>query len=140
MRSDGQSQYASICSASRSTPASGSADRSPIAAVGIALGLPLPRRRWAEDVLQGTDRVLPGIGQHVEAGAMRLTGYRLAADRTDAIAVARRAVELGGQLHRHRRRLWHRRHRGLLAEALYPYADGVVIATKVGHTRPSPAE
>jgi hypothetical protein len=28
----------------------------------------------------------------------------------------------------------------LLAEALHPYADGLVIATKIGHTRPSPGE
>ena len=31
-------------------------------------------------------------------GAMRLTGYRPAADRAEAIGVARRAVELGVQL------------------------------------------
>jgi len=36
----------------------------------------------------------------------------------------------GGQLYRHRRLLWPRRERELIAEALAPYPPGLVIATK----------
>lgn len=73
-------------------------------------------------------------------GAMRLTGFRPAADRTDAIRVARRAVELGVTFIDTADAYGNGANEELLAEALHPYADGVVIATKVGHTRPSPSE
>lgn len=72
-------------------------------------------------------------------GAMRLTGYRPAADRTDAIRVARRAVELGVDFIDTADAYGIGANEELLAEALYPY-DDVLIATKVGHTRPSPGE
>ncbi|MEV6411699.1 aldo/keto reductase [Kribbella sp. NPDC051718] len=73
-------------------------------------------------------------------GAMRLTGFRPAADRTDAIRVARRAVELGVNFIDTADSYGVGANEELLAEALYPYADGLVIATKVGRTRPSPNE
>lgn len=73
-------------------------------------------------------------------GAMRLTGFRPAADRTDAIRVARRAVELGVNFIDTADAYGIGANEELLAEALYPYADDVVIATKVGRTRPSPNE
>ena len=72
-------------------------------------------------------------------GAMRLTGYRPAADRTDAIRVARRAVELGVDFIDTADAYGIGANEELLAEALHPY-DNVLIATKVGHTRPSPGE
>jgi aryl-alcohol dehydrogenase-like predicted oxidoreductase len=72
-------------------------------------------------------------------GAMRLTGYRPAADRTDAIRVARRAVELGVDFIDTADAYGIGANEELLAEALHPY-EHVVIATKVGHTRPSPGE
>lgn len=72
-------------------------------------------------------------------GAMRLTGYRPAADRSDAIRVARRAVELGVDFVDTADAYGVGANEELLAEALHPY-DGVLIATKVGHTRPSPRE
>ncbi|NIK62260.1 aldo/keto reductase [Kribbella shirazensis] len=72
-------------------------------------------------------------------GAMRLTGYRPAADRTDAIRVARRAVELGVDFIDTADAYGIGANEELLAEALHPYGN-VLIATKVGHTRPSPGE
>ncbi|MFI6675532.1 aldo/keto reductase [Kribbella sp. NPDC050469] len=72
-------------------------------------------------------------------GAMRLTGYRPAADRADAIRVARRAVELGVDFIDTADAYGIGANEELLAEALHPYGD-VVIATKIGHTRPSPRE
>ncbi|HEY3001737.1 MAG TPA: aldo/keto reductase [Kribbellaceae bacterium] len=72
-------------------------------------------------------------------GAMRLTGYRPADDRTDAIKVARRAVELGVQLIDTADAYGIGANEELLAEALHPY-DDMLVATKVGHTRPSPSE
>lgn len=73
-------------------------------------------------------------------GAMRLTGYRAAADRTEAVKVARRAVELGIDFIDTADAYGIGANEELLAEALHPYADGLVIATKIGHTRPSPGE
>ncbi|WP_020392777.1 aldo/keto reductase [Kribbella catacumbae] len=73
-------------------------------------------------------------------GAMRLTGFRPAEDRTEAIRVARRAVELGVTFIDTADAYGIGANEELLAEALHPYADDVVIATKVGHTRPSPSE
>jgi aryl-alcohol dehydrogenase-like predicted oxidoreductase len=73
-------------------------------------------------------------------GAMRLTGFRPVTDRTDAIRVARLAVELGVNFIDTADAYGIGANEELLAEALHPYADDVVIATKVGHTRPSPSE
>ncbi|WP_350278582.1 aldo/keto reductase [Kribbella sp. HUAS MG21] len=72
-------------------------------------------------------------------GAMRLTGYRPAADRSAAIRVARRAVELGVDFIDTADAYGIGANEELLAEALHPYGH-VLIATKVGHTRPSPGE
>ncbi|MGW1340070.1 aldo/keto reductase [Kribbella sp. NPDC002412] len=72
-------------------------------------------------------------------GAMRLTGYRPVADRADAIRVARRAVDLGVDFIDTADAYGIGANEELLAEALHPYGD-VVIATKIGHTRPSPRE
>jgi len=68
-------------------------------------------------------------------GAMRLRG-RPAADRATSIAVARRAVERGGTLVDTADAYDLGGNEELIAEALYPYADGVVIATKAGQCRP----
>ncbi|ONI67310.1 oxidoreductase [Kribbella sp. ALI-6-A] len=73
-------------------------------------------------------------------GAMRLTGYRPAADRSAAIRVARRAVELGIDFIDTADAYGLGANEELLAAALHPYADGLVIATKIGHTRPSAGE
>ena len=77
--------------------------------------------------------------QRLGFGAMRLTGYRPQPDRADAVRVARRAVELGVNFIDTADAYGIGANEELLAEALHPY-DGLVIATKVGHTRPSPSE
>lgn len=72
-------------------------------------------------------------------GAMRLTGaapWGPAPDRDEAIAVARRAVEAGCQLIDTADAYAIGLNEELVADALAPYADGVVIATKVGQARP----
>lgn len=78
--------------------------------------------------------------QRLGFGAMRLTGYRQAQDRTEAVRVARRAVELGVTFIDTADAYGIGANEELLAEALHPYADGLLIATKVGRTRPSPEE
>ncbi|WP_328989128.1 aldo/keto reductase [Kribbella sp. NBC_01245] len=73
-------------------------------------------------------------------GAMRLTGYRPAEDRRESVRIARLAVELGVNFIDTADAYGIGANEELLAEALYPYSDGLVIATKIGHTRPSPSE
>lgn len=72
-------------------------------------------------------------------GAMRLSGYGPPADRRTAIGVARRAVELGIDFIDTADAYGVGANEELLADALHPY-DDLLIATKIGHTRPSPAE
>lgn len=69
-------------------------------------------------------------------GAMRLTGDPARLDRPAAIAVARRAVELGVTLIDTADAYDLGENEELLAAALHPYAPGVVIATKGGHCHP----
>jgi pyridoxine 4-dehydrogenase len=73
-------------------------------------------------------------------GAMRLTEFRPARDRTEQLRVARRAVELGFDFIDTADAYGVGANEELLAEALHPYSDDLVIATKVGRTRPSPSE
>lgn len=72
-------------------------------------------------------------------GAMRLSGYGPPADRRTAIGVARRAVELGIDFIDTADAYGVGANEELLADALHPY-DELLIATKIGHTRPSPSE
>jgi aryl-alcohol dehydrogenase-like predicted oxidoreductase len=65
-------------------------------------------------------------------GAMRLTGNPARLDRSTAIAIARRAVELGVTFIDTADSYDFGGNEELLAEALYPYRPGVVIATKGG--------
>ncbi|MCX4387383.1 aldo/keto reductase [Micromonospora peucetia] len=60
--------------------------------------------------------------------------------RADAITMLRHAVERGVQLIDTADAYALGGSEELVAEALHPYRDGVVIATKIGMTRPSPAE
>ena len=74
-------------------------------------------------------------------GAMRLTGEGIwgwPLDRENAIKVLRRAVELGANLIDTADAYGPETDELLIAEALYPYAKGLVIATKGGNTRPGP--
>lgn len=76
-------------------------------------------------------------------GAMRLTGQGIwgePADREVAKALLRRAVGLGVNLIDTANSYGPEVSEQLIAEALHPYPDGVVIATKGGLTRPGPGE
>lgn len=73
-------------------------------------------------------------------GAMHLP-TEPAADRANAVAVARRAVELGVTLIDTAHLYGGGANEELLAEALHPYPDDLLITTKVGFTRsPSSGE
>src|SRR5215216_91154 len=74
-------------------------------------------------------------------GAMRRTGEGIwgwPPDRENARKVLRRAVELGANLIDTADAYGPETNELLIAEALYPYAKGLVIATKGGNTRPGP--
>jgi aryl-alcohol dehydrogenase-like predicted oxidoreductase len=74
-------------------------------------------------------------------GAMRITGPGIwgePAHRGTAINVVRRAVELGVDFIDTADSYGPDVSEEILAEALYPYPEGVRIATKVGFTRPGP--
>src|SRR6202047_3264084 len=74
-------------------------------------------------------------------GAMRLTGEGIwgpPRDRASAVAVLRRAVELGVQFIDTADSYGPYVSEELIAEALFPYPAGVVIATKGGWNRPGP--
>lgn len=76
-------------------------------------------------------------------GTMQLTGdgvFGEPSDRAGAIAVLRRAVERGVTLIDTADSYGPFVTDGLIREALHPYADDLVIATKVGLTRPRPGE
>jgi aryl-alcohol dehydrogenase-like predicted oxidoreductase len=74
-------------------------------------------------------------------GAMRLTGKGIwgePRDAREAIAVLRRAVALGVNLIDTADSYGPEVSERLIAEALYPYPQGLVIATKAGLVRPGP--
>ncbi|NQX35250.1 aldo/keto reductase [Herbiconiux sp. VKM Ac-2851] len=76
-------------------------------------------------------------------GTMQLTGpgvWGEPADRAGAIAVLRRAVELGVTFIDTADAYGPFVTDGLIREALHPYAEGVTIAAKVGNTRPGPGQ
>jgi pyridoxine 4-dehydrogenase len=74
-------------------------------------------------------------------GAMRLTGEGVwgpPADRDAAVAVLRRAVDLGVTFIDTADAYGPHASEELIADALFPYPDGLVIATKGGLLRPRP--
>ena len=74
-------------------------------------------------------------------GAMRLTGEGIwgwPPDRENALKVVRRAVELGVNLIDTADAYGPETSELLIAQALYPYPKGLIIATKGGQTRPGP--
>jgi aryl-alcohol dehydrogenase-like predicted oxidoreductase len=76
-------------------------------------------------------------------GAMRITGKGIwgwPPDRQNALQVLRRAVELGVNLIDTADAYGPDTSELLIAEALYPYPKGLVIATKGGLTRPGPGQ
>ena len=89
------------------------------------------------ELLIGDDFLVARLG----LGTMRLTGKGIwgePADRNEAIRVVRRAVELGVNFNDTADSYGPDVSEGLIAEALYPYPEGVVIATKGGLERPGP--
>ena len=76
-------------------------------------------------------------------GAMRVTGKGIwgwPKDRQNALKVLKRAVELGVNLIDTADAYGPDTSELLIAEALYPYPKGLVIATKGGLTRPGPGQ
>ena len=76
-------------------------------------------------------------------GAMRVTGKGIwgpPEDKASALATLRRAVELGVNLIDTADSYGPNISEELIAEALYPYPSGVVIATKAGWERSGPAQ
>jgi aryl-alcohol dehydrogenase-like predicted oxidoreductase len=76
-------------------------------------------------------------------GAMRITGNQIwgwPPDRGSALKVLKRAVDLGVNLIDTADAYGPETSELLIAEALYPYPKGLVIATKGGLTRPSPPQ
>ena len=76
-------------------------------------------------------------------GAMRVTGpgiWGLPADKASALATLRRVVELEVNLIDTADSYGPGTSEELIAEALYPYPAGLVIATKGGWLRPGPAQ
>jgi aryl-alcohol dehydrogenase-like predicted oxidoreductase len=87
----------------------------------------------------GGDLVVNRLGY----GAMRITGKGIWGppdDRAGALATLRRVVELGVNLIDTADSYGPGTSEELIAEALYPYPAGLVIATKGGWLRPGPAQ
>jgi pyridoxine 4-dehydrogenase len=91
----------------------------------------------AGDITIGGDLTVHRLGY----GAMRITGpgvWGPPADKNAALATLRRAVELGVTLIDTADSYGPGTSEELIAEALYPYPAGLVIATKGGWERPGP--
>jgi aryl-alcohol dehydrogenase-like predicted oxidoreductase len=91
----------------------------------------------AGTIALGGDLVVNRVG----FGAMRITGQGIfgpPADRQEAIRVLRRAVELGVNFIDTADSYGPYVSEELIAEALHPYPEGLVIATKGGLERPGP--
>jgi len=89
------------------------------------------------ELLIGDDFLVARLG----LGTMRLTGKGIwgePADRSEAIRVVRRAVELGVNFIDTADSYGPGVSEEIIAEALYPYPEGVVVATKGGFERPGP--
>jgi pyridoxine 4-dehydrogenase len=93
--------------------------------------------RLSGELLIGDDFLVARLG----LGTMRLTGkgiWGAPTDRSEAIGVVRRAVELGVNFIDTADSYGPDVSEGIIAEALYPYPKGVVVATKGGLERPGP--
>jgi aryl-alcohol dehydrogenase-like predicted oxidoreductase len=92
----------------------------------------------------GTFRIGGDLPVHrLGFGAMRVTGPGIIgppADRAEALAVLRRAVDLGVNFIDTAESYGPHVSEELIAEALHPYATGVLIATKGGFDRPGPGQ
>ena len=93
------------------------------------------------DASAGTLRIGDREVRRLGFGAMRITGdgiWGQPEDRDGALAVLRRAVELGVNLIDTANSYGPEVSEELIAEALFPYPDDLTIATKGGFTRPGP--
>jgi pyridoxine 4-dehydrogenase len=107
-----------------------------------------PQRRHQTDSQPATRSGTFAIGgdlpvRRLGFGAMRLTGpgvWGEPADRTEAIAVLRRAIELGINLIDTADSYGPYVSEELIREALHPYPAGLVIATKAGLARTGPGD
>src|SRR6476619_7485083 len=93
--------------------------------------------RLSSELLIGDDFLVARLG----LGTMRLTGKGIwgePSDRSEAIRVVRRAVELGVNFVDTADSYGPNVSEGIIAEALYPYPEGIVVATKGGLERPGP--
>jgi pyridoxine 4-dehydrogenase len=89
------------------------------------------------ELLIGDDFLVARLG----LGTMRLTGKGIwgePADRHEAIRVVKRAVDLGVNFIDTADSYGPGVSEEIIAEALYPYPEGVVVATKGGFERPGP--
>src|SRR6476660_5999748 len=95
--------------------------------------------RLSGELLIGDDFLVARLG----LGTMRLTGKGIwgePADRNEAIRLVRRAVELGVNFIDTADSYGPHVSEGIIADALYPYPEGVVVATKGGFERPGPLQ
>lgn len=93
--------------------------------------------RNADSFIIGGDLPVNRLGY----GAMQLTGpgvFGEAADRTNAKKVLQAAVEAGVNFIDTAEAYGPRLNESLIADALYPYRNDLVIATKGGFNRPGP--
>jgi pyridoxine 4-dehydrogenase len=91
----------------------------------------------------GTVRIGDLVVSRLGFGAMRITGRGVwgpPANREDAVRVLRRAVDLGVNFIDTADSYGPGVSEELIAEALAPYGNGLVIATKGGLTRPGPGD
>jgi pyridoxine 4-dehydrogenase len=107
--------------------------------------LPIPEEIVSDKTVSAASAGTVNLGElsvhRLGFGAMRLTGEGIwgpPKDRKAAIAVLRRAVELGVNFIDTADSYGPHVNEELIAEALYPYAAGLVIATKGGWNRPGP--
>lgn len=113
-------------------------------AIVLAGGLPKLAMAAAESIMSktfsiGGDLTVNRLG----FGAMRITGADIwgwPPDRENAKKVLRRAIELGVNLIDTADAYGPETSELLIAEALHPYPQGLVIATKGGLTRPGPGD
>jgi len=99
-------------------------------------GIQAPPKKSGEFLIGGDLRVT-----RLGFGAMRITGdgvWGEPADRAEAVRVLRRAVELGINFIDTADSYGPHVSEEIIAEALYPYPAGLVIATKGGFDRPGP--
>jgi pyridoxine 4-dehydrogenase len=94
-----------------------------------------------EDTTAGTFNLGGRAVRRLGFGAMRITGPGIwgpPADHDEAVAVLRRAVDLGINLIDTANSYGPEVSEDLIAEALHPYPDDLAIATKGGLVRPGP--